>query len=152
MRFSTDARLPLSLPEIWTKRRAIEGIPMLAGAASSIKSQLAQHAVVRTVDAGTTLIRESSTSNTVFILVQGRVQIYKGESPLLVNGAPIIVEPGTLIGETAPFLDQRRNASIVTLDECEVLAIRGTDFKRIVEKSPQLFCHISRTVRQRSAA
>ncbi|MEW5848792.1 MAG: cyclic nucleotide-binding domain-containing protein [Myxococcota bacterium] len=151
-RFSTDARLPVSLPELWNKRRAIDGIPMLAGASSSIKNQLAQHAVTRTVEPGATLIRESSTSNTVFILVQGRVQVYKGQSPLLVNGAPVIVEPGTLIGETAPFLDQPRNASIVTLDECELLAIRGKDFKRIVEKSPQLFCHISRTVRQRSAA
>ena len=110
------------------------------------------HAVPRTAPAGATLIRESSTSNTVFVLVRGRVQIYKGQSPLLVDGAPIIVEPGTLIGETAPFLDQPRNASIVALDACEVLAIRGKDFKRIVEKSPQLFCHISRTVRQRTAA
>lgn len=152
VRFSTEARLAGSLPELWTKRRALDGIPMLAGAASSIKNQLALHAVTRTVDAGATLIREDSPSNTVFVLVRGRVQVYKGASPLLVGGAPVIVEPGTLIGETAPFLDQRRNASIVTLDECEVLAVRGADFKRIVEKSPQLFCHISRTVRQRQAA
>jgi len=108
--------------------------------------------VARTLEAGITLIRECSTSNTVFVLVRGRVQIYKGASPLLVGGAPIIVEPGTLIGETAPFLDQPRNASIVTLDECEVLAIRGADFRRVVERSPHLFCHISRTVRERKAA
>jgi CRP-like cAMP-binding protein len=129
----------------------IEGIPMLRDAASSIKTQLAHHAVARNVEPGATLIREASTSNTVFVLVRGRVQVYKGASPLLVNGAPVIVEPGTLIGETAPFLNQARNASIVTLDECDVLAIRGADFRRIVEKSPQLFCHISRTVRQRAA-
>ena len=152
MRFSIAARLPSSLPELWGRRRELEGVRMLASASSSIKSQLAHHAVPRTIEAGATLIRESSTSNTVFVLVKGRVQIYKGQSPLLVDGAPIIVEPGTLIGETAPFLDQPRNASIVTLDACEVLAIRGKDFKRIVEKSPQLFCQISRTVRQRAAA
>jgi CRP-like cAMP-binding protein len=151
VRFATEAQLPTSLPALWEKRRALESIPMLAGAASSIKNALAHHAVMRNVEAGATLIREASTSNTVFVLVRGRVQVYKGASPLLVNGAPIIVEPGTLIGETAPFLDQPRNASIVTLDECDVLAIRGKDFKRIVEKSPQLFCHISRTVRQRAA-
>jgi hemerythrin len=151
-RFARDAQLPSSLPELWSKRHAIDGIPMLAGAASSLKNQLAVHAVARTLEAGITLIRECSTSNTVFVLVRGRVQIYKGASPLLVGGAPIIVEPGTLIGETAPFLDQPRNASIVTLDECEVLAIRGADFRRIVERSPHLFCHISRTVRERKAA
>jgi CRP-like cAMP-binding protein len=152
LRFSRDARLASSLPELWAKRRALDGIPLLAGAASTIKSELAKHAVVRTVMPGATLIRESSASNTVFVLVRGRVQVYKGASPLLVDGAPVIVQPGSIIGETAPFLAQRRNASIVTLDECEVLAIRGRDFKRIVERSPQLFCHISRTVRQRAAA
>ena len=151
IRFSIAARLPGELPELWGRRRALEGVRMLASASSSIKSQLAQHAVPRSVAAGATLIRENSTSDTVFVLVRGRVQIYKGQSPLLVDGAPIIVEPGTLIGETAPFLERPRNASIVTLDACEVLAIRGKDFKRIVEKSPQLFCHISRTVRQRAA-
>ena len=87
----------------------------------------------------------------MFVLVRGRVQVYKGASPLIVDGAPVIVEPGTLIGETAPFLRAPRNASVVTLDECDVLAIRGADFKRIVEKSPQLFCHISRTVKRRAA-
>jgi hemerythrin len=151
IRFSIAARLPGELPELWVRRRALEGVRMLASASSSIKSQLAQHAVPRSVGAGETLIRESSTSDTVFVLVRGRAQIYKGQSPMLVDGAPIIVEPGTLIGETAPFLERPRNASIVTLDACEVLAIRGKDFKRIVEKSPQLFCHISRTVRQRAA-
>jgi len=152
IRFALAARLPSALPELWLRRRALDGVRMLDGASSSIKSQLAQHAVPRAVEAGATLIRESSTSDTVFVLVSGRAQVYKGQSPLLVGGAPIIVEPGTLIGETAPFLERPRNASIVTLDACEVLAIRGKDFKRIVERAPQLFCHISRTVRQRAAA
>jgi len=151
IRFATAMQLPTSLPALWAKRQMLDDIPMLRDAASSIKNQLAHHAVARNVEPGATIIREASSSDTVFVLVRGRVQVYKGASPLLVNGAPIIVEPGTLIGETAPFMQQPRNASVVTLDECEVLAIRGKDFKRIVEKSPQLFCHISRTVRQRAA-
>jgi CRP-like cAMP-binding protein len=151
VRFARDLQLSASLPAVWAKRQMIEDIPMLRDAASSIKNALAHHAVARNIEPGSTIIREASTSDTVFVLVRGRVQVYKGQSPMLVNGAPIIVEPGTLIGETAPFMQQPRNASVVTLDECDVLAIRGKDFKRIVEKSPQLFCHISRTVRQRAA-
>lgn len=151
VRFARVLALPTSLPALWAKRQMLEGIPLLREASGSIKNLLAHHALARTIDPGATIIREASTSDTVFVLVRGRVQVYKGQSPLLVNGAPIIVEPGTLIGETAPFMRQPRNASVVTLDECEVLAIRGKDFKRIVERSPQLFCQISRTVRQRAA-
>jgi CRP-like cAMP-binding protein len=150
-RFVEQSGLSTKLPEVWQRRRALDTVRMLDGASVTAKQLLAEHAVRKTIEPGATLIRERSQSNTVFVLVAGRVQVYKGSDPLLIAGAPVIVESGTLIGETAPFLSRERNASIVTLDECEVLAIRGADFKRIVESSPQLFCHISRTVKHRAA-
>ena len=124
---------------------------VLASASVTTRNLLARHAVRRMIEPGATLIREGSRSNTVFVLVAGRVQVYKGNEPLLVGGAPVIVDPGTLLGETAPFLKKTRNASIVAVDECEVLAIRGTDFERIVKTSPHLFCCISQIVKQRAA-
>ena len=151
-RFASKARLPDVLPELWAKRRDLESAGVLAGASVTTRNQFARRAVRRAIAPGSTLIREGSRSSTVFVLVQGRVQVYKGNAPLLVNGAPIIVEPGSLIGETAPFLKKARNASIVTVDECEVLAIRGVDFKKIVQRSPHLFFNISRVVQQRQAA
>ena len=151
-RFAAEARLGAVLPEQWAKRRDLESAGILAGASVTTRNQFARRAVRRTIAPGSTLIREGSRSSTVFVLVQGRVQVYKGNAPLLVNGAPIIVEPGSLIGETAPFLRKARNASIVTVDECEVLAIRGADFKKIVQRSPHLFFNISRVVHQRQAA
>ena len=150
-RFSAEAGLSSVLPELWRRRRDLESAGVLAGASVTTRNQFARRATRRSIAPGSTLIREGSRSSTVFVLVQGRVQVYKGNEPLLVNGAPIIVEPGSLIGETAPFLKKARNASIVTVDECEVLAIRGADFKRIVQRSPQLFFNISRVVQQRAA-
>jgi CRP-like cAMP-binding protein/glyoxylase-like metal-dependent hydrolase (beta-lactamase superfamily II) len=151
-RFCQAQNLGRTLPGLWEKRSVLDGVGMLSGSSITVKDALASAAKRCTVAPGTTLIREKSSSSTVYVLVAGRVQVYKGDAPLLVQGAPVIVEPGTMIGETAPFMGQPRNASIVALDECEVLAIRGPDFKKIVEKSPQLFCHISRTVKQRAAA
>ncbi len=151
-RFAASEHLGRDLPEVWARRQALDKVRLLERASISLKDALAAAAVKKTVEPGSTLIREKSQSNTVYVLVKGRVQVYRGDSPLLVGGTPVIVEPGSLLGETAPFLGQPRNASIVTLDECEVLAIRGQDFRRIVERSPQLFCQISRTVKQRAAA
>ncbi|MBI2570260.1 MAG: cyclic nucleotide-binding domain-containing protein [Candidatus Schekmanbacteria bacterium] len=149
--FARDAELVTSLPEIWEKRARLERAGVLAEASVAVRNRLARAAVRRSIEPGSTLIREGSQSDTVFVLSAGRVQIYRGSEPLLVSGAPIILGPGSLLGETAPFLRQARNASIVTLDECEVLAIRGADFKRIVEASPQLFCAISALVKERRA-
>ncbi len=150
--FAKAAELAKRLPELWRKRSQLERVPMLAATSVTARNHFAEASVIRTIGPGSTLIREGSRSNTVFILVAGRVQVYKGEEPLLVNGAPVIVPAGQLIGETAPFLAQARNASIVTLDECQVLAIRGQDFKRIVKTSPQMFTDISRLVAERRAA
>ena len=150
--FAEESKLPVLLPDLWQKRHELESVGVLDKASVTTRNLLARHSVRRTLAPGTTLIREGSRSDTVFVLVVGRVQVYKGTEPLLVGGAPVIVDPGTLIGETGPFLKQARNASIVAVDECEVLAIRGVDFKRIVQSSPQLFCAISNIVKSRSAA
>jgi CRP-like cAMP-binding protein/glyoxylase-like metal-dependent hydrolase (beta-lactamase superfamily II) len=151
-RFAEQAGLVASLPDTWRKRADLQGVALLERASVTTRNQLARHAVRRNVSPGATLIREGSTSDTVFVLVQGRVQVFKGNAPLLVEGAPVIVDKGSLMGETAPFLKAARNASIVALDDCEVLAIRGADFKRIIQRSPQLFCGISAVVKQRQAA
>jgi CRP-like cAMP-binding protein len=149
--FARQAALVTTLPDVWRKRAALEAVPMLRHTSVTTRNVLAQHAVERTIEPGATLIREGSRSNTVFVLVAGRVQVYKGHDPLLVDGAPVIVEPGTFLGETAPFLHKARNASIVAIDECEVLAVRGADFARVVESSPQLFRCISQIVKARAA-
>jgi CRP-like cAMP-binding protein len=151
-RFAWATELVPSLPDVWRKRADLERVGIFAAASVTTKNALARQAVRRTVAPGATLIREGSPSTTVYVLVQGRVQVYRASAPLLVGGAPVILDPGTLIGERAPFLQQPRNSSIVTLDECEVLAVRGADFKQIVQRSPQLLCRISQVVRQRQAA
>jgi CRP/FNR family cyclic AMP-dependent transcriptional regulator len=140
------------LPALWRCRADLERAAIFGRASVTVKNALARHAVRRRLQPGETLIREGSASTTVFVLVEGRAQVYRGSEPLLVNGVPVILDPGSVLGEAAPFLRQPRNASIVTLDDCEVLAIRGADFERIVRASPQLHHGIAQVVRQRQAA
>lgn len=148
--FSQQQQLPASLPQLWQKRVALDAVPLLLNASVSVKNALALHATWRSVDAGTTLIRQGSTSNTVFILVAGRAQVCRDDSPVMAHGTQVVLEAGSVLGETAPFLNQPRSASVVTLDECRLLAISGTHFRGVVEQCPQLFCHISGLVAQRT--
>jgi CRP-like cAMP-binding protein/glyoxylase-like metal-dependent hydrolase (beta-lactamase superfamily II) len=151
-RFALAAGLYPSLPETWKARADLDRVPIFADASVTTRNAIARRAVRRSVDPGATLIREGSPSTTVYVLCKGRVQVYRGSEPLLLGGAPVILDPGAVIGETAPFLTRARNASIVTLDECEVLAIRGADFKQVVQRSPELHCSISKIVAARRAA
>jgi CRP-like cAMP-binding protein/glyoxylase-like metal-dependent hydrolase (beta-lactamase superfamily II) len=151
-RFAREAGLCPSLPETWRARADLDRVAIFSDASVTTRNALARRALRRAVDPGTTLIREGSPSTTVYVLCKGRAQVYRGSEPLLVGGAPVILEPGAVLGESGPFLARSRNASIVTLDECEVLAIRGADFKQVVQRSPELHSAISRIVHARRAA
>jgi len=150
-RFAAQENLGGQLQGLWAKRAEIQSVDILAPLPISTVDELARAAERHTLTPGTTLIREGSRSKTVFVLTAGRVQVFKGSAPLLVNGAPVILHPGQLVGETAPFRALERNASVVAVDECTVLAIRGEDFKRVVKQAPQLHCRISMVVKARAA-
>lgn len=150
-RFAAQENLGGQLQALWAKRTEIQSVDILAPLPVSTVDELARAAERHTLSPGATLIREGSKSKTVFVLTAGRVQVFKGNAPLLVNGAPVILHPGQLVGETAPFRALERNASVVAVDECTVLAIRGEDFKRVVKDAPQLHCRISMVVKARAA-
>jgi len=151
-KFAEQENLAGQLRNLWAKRNDIQSVDILAPLPLSIVHELARAATKQPIEAGATLIREGSRSTTVYILVEGRVQVFKGQEPLRVNGAPVILHPGQLVGETAPFRSVTRNASVVAIDECTVLAIKGDDFKRVVKQVPQLHYHVSMMVKGRKAA
>ena len=151
-KFAQEENLGGQLQALWAKRTDVQSVDILSPLPLSTVHEIAKAAVKHTVEPGATLIREGSKSTTVYILAAGRVQVFKGSEPLRVNGAPVILHPGQLVGETAPFRALARNASVVAVDECTVLAIRGEDFKRVVKKVPQLHYQISMVVKTRRAA
>ncbi len=151
-KFAQEENLGGQLQALWAKRTDVQSVDILQPLPLSTVHEIAKAAVKHTVEPGATLIREGSKSTTVYILAAGRVQIFKGNEPVRVNGAPVILHPGQLVGETAPFRAAARNASVVAVDECTVLAIRGEDFKRMVKKVPQLHYQISMVVKSRRAA
>lgn len=151
-KFAQEENLGGQLQALWAKRTDVQSVDILSPLPLSTVHEIARVAVRHTVQPGATLIREGSKSTTVYILAAGRVQVFKGAEPLLINGAPVILHPGQFVGETAPFRALARNASVVAVDECTVLAIRGEDFKRVVKKVPQLHYQISMVVKTRRAA
>ncbi len=151
-RFALRENLAGQLRNVWARRSEIQSVDILAPLPVSLVDELARLATPQTIAASSTLIREGSRSSSVYILVQGRLQVFKGEEPLQINGAPVVLHPGQLVGETAPFRASARNASVVAIDECQVLAIRGEDFRRVVRQAPQLHYRISMMVKAREAA
>jgi CRP/FNR family cyclic AMP-dependent transcriptional regulator len=100
----------------------------------------AKHAVSRTVPKSAVVVTEGERSDSLYIIVSGRVKIYvtdeKGKEIALGESGP-----GEYFGEMV--LDEGpRSASVRTLEPTRFLVIPKEDFKEFVTKSPEFALHL----------
>jgi CRP-like cAMP-binding protein len=83
------------------------------------------------------VVREGDSGNTFFILVRGSVSVCR----VMQDGREMILailKEGDFFGEMAMFDSSLRSASIKTLTDCEVGAIRYADFLVLLDDNPRL--------------
>jgi CRP/FNR family cyclic AMP-dependent transcriptional regulator len=94
----------------------------------------AKHAVSRTFPKNTVVVREGDRTDSLYIIVSGRVRIYvsdEGKEVALGESGP-----GEYFGEMV--LDEGpRSASVKTLEPTEFLVVPKEDFMEFVAKSPE---------------
>jgi CRP/FNR family cyclic AMP-dependent transcriptional regulator len=94
----------------------------------------AQRAVTRTFPKNTVVVREGDRTDSLYIIVSGRVRIYVSD-----EGKEIVLGesgPGEYFGEMV--LDEGpRSASVMTLEPTEFLVVPKEDFMEFVATSPQ---------------
>lgn len=100
----------------------------------------AQHAVSRTFPGNAVVVREGDRTDSLYIIVSGRVKIYvtddKGKEIMLNESGP-----GEYFGEMV--LDEGpRSASVMTLEPTRFLVVSKEDFREFVRKSPEFSLHL----------
>ncbi len=103
--------------------------------------RIAEVTVVRNFPADHAIFREGDASTTCYIVRSGHARAIR-EHP---DGRTIALAhfgPGDIFGELAMFDDERRSATIETLDEVEALAIGSTDMRRLLRDQPDLAVEI----------
>ncbi|MGC4117187.1 MAG: cyclic nucleotide-binding domain-containing protein [Myxococcales bacterium] len=151
-KFAQQENVAGQLQALWAKRANIQSVDILAHLPVSTVNELAKAARKEKAGPGQTLIQEGARPGDVFIVVEGRLQVFKGGEPLLVNGAPVILHPGQIVGEAGPFREMPRTASVVALEDCSLLAIGAAEFQRMVKQVPKLHYQISMMVKTRAAS
>ncbi len=93
----------------------------------------AQHAVTRTFPKNTVVVTEGDRTDSLYIVVSGRVKIYVSDD----NGKEIVLNesgPGEYFGEMV--LDEGpRSASMMTLEPTQFLLVPQEDFRDFISKS-----------------
>jgi CRP/FNR family cyclic AMP-dependent transcriptional regulator len=108
---------------------------------------MARRAVMRAFPKNTVVVTEGDRTDTLHIIVSGRVKIYVSDE----KGKEIVLNqagPGEYFGELV--LDEGpRAASVMTLEPCRFLVVPKEDLREFVAHSPDFALHLIRKLIRR---
>jgi CRP/FNR family transcriptional regulator, cyclic AMP receptor protein len=99
-------------------------------------------ATKREVPAGTLVLHEGSKTGHLFVLLEGRLEVIKGDSVVAV-----LTEPGALLGEMSVLLDQPHTATVRAAADSVVYEF--DDAAAFLRDQPQVSLLIARLLAQR---
>jgi CRP-like cAMP-binding protein len=98
-------------------------------------AHVAEVVVPRGYEPGQVVFREGDQSDTCYVVRSGHARAIRehadGRAITLANFGP-----GDIFGELAMFEDEKRSATVETLDAVEAVAILGADMRRLMREHP----------------
>src|SRR5437588_8364510 len=112
-------------------------VPAFSTLGSEELQRVSEVAVPRRFEAGEVVFREGDESSTCYVVRSGHARAIRehsdGRSITLANFGP-----GDIFGELAMFDNERRSATIETMESTEVIAILGGDMRRLMREHPEI--------------
>jgi CRP/FNR family cyclic AMP-dependent transcriptional regulator len=128
-----------------------ENIPLFAGLGKNDLDTIARHSVSRTFPAHQTILREGERSDSLYIILYGKVKVYVcdaegGEAILNIQGA------GDFFGELALLDDAPRSASVATMEPTRVTIMTKGAFQECLAAHAEIAYALIRSLTQRVRA
>ena len=98
--------------------------------------------IQRSVSAGTLILHEGGTTGHLYVLIEGRLEVVKGDTVVA-----IITEPGAVLGEMSVLLDQPHTATVRAASDSAVYEI--SDAASFLRDQPAVALLIARLLAQR---
>jgi lysophospholipid hydrolase len=97
---------------------------------------------------GETLMREGESADSLFVLISGRLQVFRTKAsgeivPIAETGA------GETVGEMAFFTGEPRSASVAAMRDSVVVRLPHTVFEQLIAKRPAIVRHVTRVQMER---
>jgi CRP/FNR family transcriptional regulator len=118
-------------------RELLRRVPVFSSLREEDLARVAEVAVLRHFGADEVVFREGDESNTCYVVKSGRARAIQAHG----DGRTLTLAhfgPGDIFGELAMFDDERRSATIETLEATEVIAILGGDMRRLLREHPEI--------------
>ncbi|MGH2839280.1 MAG: Crp/Fnr family transcriptional regulator [Solirubrobacteraceae bacterium] len=112
-------------------------VPVFDTLAPAQLGRVAAVAVPRSFDARHVIFREGDASDTCYIVRNGHARAIRAHG----DGRTITLAhfgPGDIFGELAMFDDERRSATVETLEPLDAIAVLGPDMRRLLREHPDI--------------
>src|ERR671921_2691104 len=115
----------------------LRNVPVFAALGPDDLRRVADVAVPRRFTDGQVIFREGDSSDTCYVVRKGHARALREN----VDGRMIALAhfgPGDIFGELAMFDEEKRSATVETLDPVEAIAIAGSDMRRLLREHPDI--------------
>ena len=112
-------------------------VPVFETLAPEDLQHVAEVAVPRSFAAHQVIFREGDESDTCYIVRNGHARAMREHA----DGRTLALAhfgPGDIFGELAMFDNERRSATIETLDAVDAIALAGSDMRRLLRQHPDI--------------
>ena len=126
----------------------LKNVPIFNNLSDDELEEVRKSAVTRNFPKNSIIINEGDSSDSLYIIVTGRVSVYLSDE----NGKEVILNSqgeGDYFGELALVDDEKRSASVVTTEKSTFLVISKTDFKNVLSLHPELAFNLIRGLTHR---
>jgi CRP-like cAMP-binding protein len=140
------------LPDAAVQRRAesLERVAILDALSPQQIGTLAAESADRVYAAGEPVIREGEAGESMFIVIEGRVEVTVREG----DGPPVTLRTlgaGDYFGEMSLMTGARRRATVTAIEETRVLELQKGSFKRVLDARPELVGQLGAALQSRLA-
>ena len=122
--------------------------PPAAGSMAAVVQALSSCGIVRNYPKGAIIITEGDPSDSLYVILSGRVKVYLAED----GGKEVILDvhgQGEFVGEMS-FDMKPRSASVMTLEPCTLSMVTQSRFREFLNRDPDAVEHLIRNLIQRT--
>lgn len=129
-----------------TKVDLLRRVPLFEHCSGRELRAIARLAVERAVPEGDELIREGEAGDAFYAIVDGEIEVRRRGRRVARLG------PGSFVGEIALLSRQPRTATVTAISPLVVLELVDTDFVELLDRKPELWLKVARTLADRVEA
>jgi CRP/FNR family cyclic AMP-dependent transcriptional regulator len=129
----------------------LENVPLFTGLRKQELTTIDQHTVAKTFPAHTIILREKEKSDSLYIILYGKVKVYVSEK----DGNEVILNiqgRGDFFGEMALLDDVPRSASVMTMEPTRVSIMTKPAFRECLAQHPDIAYALIRALTERVRA